>query len=429
MTGASARARKPAGPRVLLAVTGGIAAYKALELVRLMRRADWNVVVAMTRAACRFVGPESFRALSGNQVALELFPKRRLTLNGARSTPSRPASGVEHVDLAASADLVVVAPATANVLGKLASGVADDLVSTLLLAVPAATLGSGRVLLAPAMNVNMWRHPSVQANVGRLRGFGYRFVEPGTGELACGALGTGRMAEPQEVFRRCRAAFTGRAALAGLRALVTTGRTEEEIDPVRVITNRSSGLMGAEVAAGLFAAGAAVKLIAGPVSTVLPVGLPVTPVRSTEEMLEAVMAELPQTDVLVMCAAVADFRPARALPRKRSDRNLTVELVRTPDILTAVSATEHHARVVGFSLDDSIARARLKLRRKRLDIVVANPLATPGSMYIRPTLLFRGGRTLVLPEMTKPDFARRLVAEIDRLVRRNRTAGREAGRR
>ncbi len=414
MTGALARARKRSAPRVLLAVTGGIAAYKALELVRLMRRADWDVVVAMTQAACRFVGPESFRALSGNPVALALFPKKRFT---------PPASGVQHIDLAASADLIVVAPATANILGKLASGVADDLVSTLLLAVPAAKLDSGRVLLAPAMNVNMWQHPSVQANLARLRGFGYRFIEPGTGALACGTFGTGRMAEPSEIFRRCRTTLTLRSQLTGLKALVTTGRTEEEIDPVRVITNRSSGRMGVEVAASLLAAGATVRLIAGVVASPLPAGCLVTPVRSTEEMLHAVLAELPSTDVLVMCAAVSDFRPAHAFPSKRSDQRLTVELVRTPDILTAVSTTEHHARVIGFSLDDSLARARLKLRHKQLDMVVANPLDTPGSETIRPTLVYHDGRTLALPEMTKSEFALRLVSEIGRLVHRRRTAG------
>lgn len=396
-------------PRVLLGITGGIAAYKALELVRLFRKDGWEVAVVMTRAARKFVGPESFATLSGRPVAYELFPRnRRKAVEGA----------VEHVDLAAWADLVVVAPATANIIGKLASGVADDLLATLLLAIPAETRTRGRVLFAPAMNVNMWENPAVKQNIARLRRQGYRFVEPGEGELACGTQGAGRLAEPEVIMEHCRQAMAretgnrpspGRDRLAGARVLVTTGRTEEEIDPVRVITNRSSGRMGAEIAAAFAAAGASVTLVAGPVSVTLPAGIQAHHVRTTEEMLAAVLKRLKRTDILVMCAAVADFRPARKSDTKVAATSLTMELQRTPDILTAVSRRAHTALVVGFSLDDSPNRARLKLEQKRLDLVVANPLSTPGSEQIRPRLFFRGGRSRTLAVRSKHDFARELV--------------------
>jgi len=406
-------------PRVLLGVTGGIAAYKALELVRLFRKEDWDVTVVMTKAAKKFVGPESFAALSGRPVAHELFPgNRRKAVQGA----------VEHVDLAVWADLVVVAPATANILGKLVSGVADDLLSTLLLAIPAATRKGGRVLFAPAMNVNMWQNPAVQANVRQLRQLGYRFIAPAQGELACGAYGAGRLPEPAVIMERCRKALAPQVGnrqsgigddLTGVRVLVTSGRTEEGIDPVRVITNRSSGKMGAEIAAAFVQAGASVTLVAGPVSVPLP-QVETVHVRSTDEMLEAVLGRLQRTDILVMCAAVADYRPRQTSRAKVSDRVLVLELERTPDILAAVSRRKHRAVVVGFSLDDAVARARTKLREKRLDLIVANPLDTPDSDRIRPRLLFPGGRTRTLAPRTKYDFARELVDVAAGLYRRRR---------
>jgi phosphopantothenoylcysteine decarboxylase / phosphopantothenate---cysteine ligase len=425
--------------RVLLGVTGGIAAYKALELVRLFRKAGWDVQTVMTESARKFVGPESFRALTGHPVALELFPKERSTLHAPRSTPGSRASGVwrntssvEHVDLATSADLVVVAPATANIIGKLASGIADDLLSTLLLAVPKETVQDGRVLFAPAMNTNMWQNPAVMTNVRQLTAAGYRFIAPGEGELACGTSGPGRMAEPPVIFEHCRTAVATRPSpigkaplLAGTRVVVTAGRTEEPLDPVRVITNRSSGRMGIEIAHAFLEAGAQVRLIAGEMSVPLPPRVTVTRATTTEKMLAAVLAALPRTDVMVMCAAVADYRPFRAAGSKSHESSITVRLERTPDILKEVSKRHHHALVVGFSLDDSVARARTKLGEKHLDLIVSNPFSTAGSGTIKARLIFgsqksnvRSPKSRSLKPMSKQDFARLLVSEVAELLAR-----------
>lgn len=402
-------------PRVLLGVTGGIAAYKSLDLVRLMRRAGWDPTAVLTRSALRFVGRESFAALTGNPVAWELFPNKR----PARRTGTGP---VEHVDLATRADLVLVAPATANIIGKLAAGIADDLLSTLLLAVPASTRSAGRLLFAPAMNSNMWDNPAVRANIERLEGFGCRFVEPGSGELACGTSGTGRMAEPAAILEACRAALRSAGpSLAGLRVTVTAGRTEEPLDPVRVITNRSSGLMGCAIARAAAAAGARVRLIAGALSVSPPPGVALVRAATAAAMQAAVLKYLPQTDVLVMCAAVADYRPTAAARAKLHDDRLALTLERTPSILAAVARRSHRALVVGFSQDDSVDRARAKLRDYRLDLIVANPAGTAGSDTVRPTLLARGGRPRLLAEAPKLEFAARLISEIAALVRKDKT--------
>lgn len=399
--------------RAILGVTGGIAAYKAVELLRLMRRAGWQVTVVMTRAARRFVGQESFRALSGSEVAVELFPRHRQSPPGCGQ--------VAHVDLVSSADIVVVAPATANCIGKLAAGIADDLLSTLLLAVPQNLVRTGRAIIAPAMNSNMWQHPAVRANVDRLAGQGYRFVGPESGELACGSEGVGRMASPEAVFAVCQAAVTDLLpSLAGVRVLITVGRTEEPLDPVRVITNRSSGRTGVELVSAFAASGAKVDLVAGRVDVPLPGLSSVTRVTTADEMLAAVSAKLSATDVLVMCAAVADYRPVRASRTKRHKADLEVHLQRTPDILKHVWVERRRTgmprAVVGFSLDDSLARARNKLRRKRLDVIVANPLCTPGSEEICPTIISGDGRSRSLGRMSKMLFARELVRVVARLM-------------
>ncbi|MEO0085233.1 MAG: bifunctional phosphopantothenoylcysteine decarboxylase/phosphopantothenate--cysteine ligase CoaBC [candidate division WOR-3 bacterium] len=427
MTGSTHYRSRPL--RVLLGVTGGIAAYKALELVRLFRKEGWEVTVAMTRAGRRFVGVESFRALSGNPVAIELFPTSRARRASAvKSRKPGMAGPVEHVDLAASADLVVVAPATANIIGKLASGIADDLLSTLLLAVPPVTLNAGRVMLAPSMNTNMWQHNSVQDNVRRLREQGYIIVAPASGELACGTHGPGRMAEPAAILEACRAAVRNEpaAALNGISVIVTAGRTEEPLDPVRVVTNRSSGRLGVEICRALAAAGADVTLIAGPMSVPPPSEVRVRHVTTTGEMLDEVLRLLPVARVLVMCAAVADYRPVRPSRTKQHTASLTLRLERTPDILRAVTNTGHRAILVGFSLDDSLARARAKLRDKHLDLIVANPPVTAGADTIQATLVFRNSRIRRLPLMSKSVFARRLVSMIPGLLQQHAKPGRHS---
>lgn len=402
--------------RVLLGVTAGIAAYKVLELVRLFRRAGWEVQVVMTAHARRLIGKESFAALSGREVASDLFPRRRL-----KSTVVSRQSKIEHIELAAWADLVLVAPATANVLGKLAAGIADDLLSTLLLAVPDATLKAGRVVLAPAMNSNMWQHPAVRANLEVLESRGFVIASPGTGELACGTTGPGRLPEPQELFELCRAALAGEERLpdlSGVRVLVTTGRTEEPLDPVRVITNRSSGRLGVEISRMFALARARVRLVAGLTSVPLPADVETVRVRTTGEMLDAVLEWLGETDILVMCAAPADYRPRRPSLKKRHDPKLVLELERTPDILKAVSRAKRRPLVIGFSLDPSVGQARLKLKEKGLDLVVANDYSTPGTGTIRPRLVWGRGRPRTFGTMGKERFARLLVAEAGRLLER-----------
>ncbi len=400
--------------RVLLGVTGGIAAYKSAELVRLFRKAGHDVQVVMTAHARRLVGPETFAALSGRQVATELFPRKRPDRSGTRSP-------LAHVDLASWADLVLVAPATANIIGKLASGIADDLLSTMVLAVPESTLRNGRVILAPAMNANMWLHPSVQANVARLAKLGYVIAGPDRGQLACGMSGPGRMIEPTAIFDICQAALSEAGSLpdlTGIRVLVTAGRTEEPLDPVRVITNRSTGQLGVALCRQFTLSRAQVRLIAGAVSIPLPTDIETEQVRTTEEMLRAVMARLSDTDLLVMCAAPADYRPARVRSKKFHAAKLTLELRRTPDILKTVSAARPRPVLVGFSLDPSTARAQQKLEEKGLDLVVVNGYSTPGSDTITARLVPRQSRTIVLPAMTKEAFARRLVKEVATLLRR-----------
>jgi phosphopantothenoylcysteine decarboxylase/phosphopantothenate--cysteine ligase len=412
-TGTPPRKKRPPGQRnpavlrrpvrILLGVTGGIAAYKSLELVRLFRKADWEVRVVMTAAAQKLVGKDSFETLSGNPVAFELFPRKR----------PKKAVGVEHVESASWADLVLVAPATANIIGKLASGMADDLLSTLLLAVPQHTLKSGRVVLSPAMNFNMWDHPAVKANIDRLRGLGYFVVEPDTGELACGDTGTGRLPDPEVLMGICRAALDRSMLpdLSGTSVLVTAGRTEEPIDPVRVITNRSSGRMGIAIARSFRAAGARVRIIAGPLAVPAPLGMVTTAVQTTAQMHVEVLKNLPDSDLLVMCAAVADYRTIGTPNAKLHSRTLRLALERTPDILKSVSKARHNAVVVGFSLDSDPDAAARKLRDKKLDLVVANPVVTPGADKIRPTLVRKNRKPQALPEMTKTEFARRLVIE------------------
>ncbi len=395
--------------RVLLGVTGGIAAYKSLELVRLFRKAGWEVRVVVTESAQKLVGKDSFETLSGNPVAFELFPRKR----------PKKAVGVEHVESAAWADLVIVAPATANIIGKLTSGVADDLLSTILLAVPLQTLKSGRVVLSPAMNFNMWDHPTVKANIDRLRSLGYLVVEPDAGELACGDTGKGRLPDPEVLMGICRAALdrTLLPDLSGTNVLVTVGRTEEPIDPVRVITNRSSGRMGIAIARSFRAAGANVRIIAGPLAVPTPLGMVTTGVQTTQQMHVEVLKNLPDSDLLVMCAAVSDYRPMGASRTKRHSKKLRLELEKTPDILMAVSRVKHNAVVVGFSLDSDVDAASRKLKDKRLDLIVANPMRTPGSDTIQPTVIRKGRKPRTLTEMTKTEFARRLVIESAELLK------------
>jgi phosphopantothenoylcysteine decarboxylase/phosphopantothenate--cysteine ligase len=354
------QARSPA--RILLGVSGGIAAYKAAELVRGLRQRALEVQVVMTRGARRFITATTLQALSGRPVRTSLWDAAAEAAMG-------------HIELARWADALVIAPASADTLARLAQGRADDLLSTLCLASDAP------LWLAPAMNRVMWAHPATQANVALLAARGARILGPGSGEQACGEIGLGRMSEPDEIIAALLApSVTG--ALAGRRVLISAGPTLEDIDPVRFLGNRSSGRMGFAVAEAACAAGANVHLVAGPVSLPTPAGVRRTDVRSALDMRAAVQAAIPQADVFIAAAAVADYRPAQvyASKRKKSADSWELELVANPDIVAEVAAAPERPFVVGFAAEtDALeSHARGKLERKRLDMIAANLVGRDG---------------------------------------------------
>lgn len=379
---------------ILLGVTGGIAAYKAAELVRLLRRAGAEVRVVMTRGATEFVTPLTFQALSGHPVRTELFD-------------AAAEAGMDHIELARWADLVLVAPASADFLARLTAGRADDLLATLCLATAAP------IALAPAMNQQMWQAAATQENIQRLAVRGIHLFGPGCGDQACGEVGPGRMLEPAELAHLAGELFAS-GPLRGVRALVTAGPTREAIDPVRFIGNRSSGKMGFAVAAALAAAGAEVVVVAGPVTLPTPPGVRRIDVESAAEMLAAVERE--QFDLLVAAAAVADYRPAAAANAKikKEQAAITVELTRNPDILATISAARPTVFTVGFAAetDDLERYARGKLAQKRLDMIAANWVGAGRGFEAEQNALqvfwADGGATL--DEAPKIDLARQLVA-------------------
>lgn len=354
------------GRRILLCVCGGIAAYKAVELVRRLREAGAEVQVAMTENAQRFVGAASLQAVSGVPVRGTLWDEAAEAAMG-------------HIELARWADRVVVAPATADVLAKLAHGLADDLVSTLCLATTAP------IAVAPAMNNRMWLHPATQTNVATLRGRGVQVIGPDDGAQACGEFGPGRLREPPDIVAALAEADAAVQDLAGVRVLISAGPTFEDLDPVRFIGNRSSGKMGFAIAAAAARRGADVTLVAGPVSLCAPAGVRRMDVRSAAQMRDAVLGALP-ADVYIGAAAIADYTPRIVSPQKikktaQSGDGLTVELVRTPDVLAEVAAHAQRPRVVvGFAAETNDVEhyARDKLVRKRLDMIAANQVGRAG---------------------------------------------------
>ena len=394
------------GRKVLLIVGGGIAAYKALELIRLLKKADAEVMAVLTKAGAEFVTPMSLAALTGHPVRQDLFMPEDETAMG-------------HIELSRWADLVVVAPATAGLIAKAANGMADDLASTTLLAT------DKKVLLAPAMNVRMWLHPAVQANVERLKGFdgfhGVAVVGPEEGEMACGEFGPGRMAEPAVIFNeiaRLLAGPDGRP-LTGKTAVVTAGPTFEPIDPVRGMTNRSSGKQGYAVAAALAELGAEVTLISGPVALEAPVGVTRVWVEAAVEMKAAVEAALP-ADIAVMSAAVADWRVdgvASGKIKKKPGGPPSLALIENPDILAGVSAPgpKRPKLVVGFAAEtsDLEANARAKLSRKGCDWIVGNDVSDDvfGADGNAVTLFTRDGAE-PWPRQSKTDVARKIAQRI-----------------
>lgn len=353
-----------AAERIVLGVSGGIAAYKSAELLRRLRDRGHEVQVVMTESATRFVTPLTFQALSGRAVRTTLWDEAAEAAMG-------------HIELARWAQRVIVAPASADLIARMATGRADDLLTTLLLATAAP------VLLAPAMNRQMWAHPAVQANLALLRKRGVHSVGPASGAQACGEVGAGRMSEPEQIVAALAAPpLPAAGRLRGKRVLITAGPTLEDIDPVRFVGNRSSGKMGFAVASAARAEGAEVVLVAGPVGLPTPDGVTRIDVRSALEMHRAVFEALPGQDVFIAAAAVADYRPAETLDRKRkkSGERWNIELVLNPDILAEVAAQSPRPFIVGFAAEtnDVERHARDKLQRKRLDMIAANHVGQPG---------------------------------------------------
>ena len=383
--------------RIVLGVAGGIAAYKSADLVRRLRDRDFEVRVVMTAAAREFVAPLTFQALSSNPVHCELLDEQA-------------EAGMGHIELARWADLVLVAPATADVVARIAHGFADDLLTTVCLATTAP------VVLAPAMNQQMWQAGATRANVLALLDRGVAMLGPGAGDQACGEVGPGRMLEPEEIADRVAARFGG-GALADLRVLVTAGPTREALDPVRFLTNHSSGKMGYAVAAAAAEAGARVSLVSGPTALPAPSGVERIEVTSAEEMYTEVMARAARCDLFIAAAAVADYRPARYAGRKikKGDGPATLDLVRTPDIVAGVAAMDDRPFTVGFAAETESmqANAEDKLARKGLDMIAANRVGLPDRGFASErnalTVLWRDGGSRELGLAPKAELARSLI--------------------
>ena len=385
---------------VALGVCGGIAAYKAVEVLRGLQRAGCVVRVAMTKRACEFVQPLTFRALSGSHVVVDDY------------APGNP-DPIAHITFSQTTDLLIVAPATANMIAKFANGVADDFLSSTYLACTAP------VLIAPAMNTTMLEHPATQRNVERLRADGVHIVEPDAGEMACGTIGPGRLSEPEQIVAAALEILSGAKDLAGERFLITVGATREEIDPVRFISNRSSGRMGFALAEAALKRGGEVTLVAGITSVNAPAGARVVRALSAEEMSQAVAQEIAKHSVFIGAAAIADYRPAHRAEQKikKSEEQITLTLERTPDVLSQVATSRANGMlVVGFAAETEnlLANAKEKLQRKKLDAIVANDVTREGSGFDSATnaitIITRDQNDpLELPLLSKREAADRIL--------------------
>jgi phosphopantothenoylcysteine decarboxylase/phosphopantothenate--cysteine ligase len=417
----AAAGRLKTNMRVALGVSGGIAAYKAAELVRLLQERGLEVQVVMTRSAREFVAPLTFAALSGRKVITEMF--------GSASEHANLESAIEHIAVAQAIDALVIAPATANIIAKLAHGIADDFLSTLAVATKAP------IVVAPAMNVNMWENPATQENLKTLRGRGVKVLDPDAGYLACGMTGAGRLASVESIAQAVCETLGVRDDLKGETLLITAGRTEEPLDAVRYLSNRSSGKMGYALAEAARRRGASVILVSGPTHLEPPAGVVVERVRTAEEMAEAVLRNLEKATVVLMAAAVADFRAAEIQARKikRRDGVPALKLEPTRDILAGVAGRRRPEQlVVGFAAetDQVVENAAAKLRSKHLDLMVANDVTQPGAGFDVDTnivtLLFADGRRQPLEKMSKLEVAHHVL---DAVVELRFAAGRPAAAR
>lgn len=386
---------------VALGVCGGIAAYKAVEVLRGLQRAGCTVRVAMTRRACEFVQPLTFRALSGSHVIVDDY------------APDNP-DPIAHITFSQTVDLLIIAPATANIIAKFANGVADDFLSSTYLACTAP------VLIAPAMNTMMWEHPATQRNLRQLRADGVHFVEPDAGEMACGTIGPGRLSEPELIVHAALEILAPPSSakdLTGERFLITVGATREEIDPVRFISNRSSGKMGFALAEAALKRGAAVTVVAGMTTVDPPPGVRVVKASSADEMLKAVASEAGRASVFIGAAAIADYRPAHRAEQKikKSNESITLTLERTPDVLSQVAASRANGMlVVGFAAETEnvLGNAKEKLRSKKLDAIVANDVSRADSGFDTATnkiAIITDKDIVELPVLSKREAADRIL--------------------
>ena len=391
-----------AKPKVALGVSGGIAAYKAVEILRGLQRAGCDVRVAMTKRACEFVQPLTFRAISGSHVIVDDY------------APDNP-DPIAHITFSQTVDLLVIAPATANIIAKFANGVADDFLTSTYLACTAP------VLIAPAMNTTMWQHPATQRNLEQLRADGKEIIEPDAGEMACGTIGPGRLSEPERIVAAALEMLrsTQKRDLAGERFVITVGATREEIDPVRFISNRSSGRMGFALAEAALKRGGDVTVVAGITTVEPPAGVKVVRALSAREMDQAVAHESQNASVFIGAAAIADYRPAQRAEQKikKTEDSLTLTLERTPDILSNVAASRRNGLlVIGFAAETEnvIDNARAKLRNKKLDAIVANDVTRHDSGFDSRTnaitiITAQNNDPVELPTLSKREAADRIL--------------------
>ncbi|CAM4040286.1 bifunctional phosphopantothenoylcysteine decarboxylase/phosphopantothenate--cysteine ligase CoaBC [Lederbergia lenta] len=389
------------GKNILLCVSGGIAVYKAAALTSKLVQAGCAVKVIMTESACEFVTPLTFQALSRNEVYTDTFDEKE-------------PSSIAHIDVADWADLIVIAPATANIIGKLANGIADDMLLTTLLATTAP------VWIAPAMNVHMYDHPAVKKNISTLYNNGYRFIEPGEGYLACGYVGKGRLEEPEVIVQTIQSFFNQKQLLKGKKILITAGATKEKLDPVRYFTNRSSGKMGYALAEEANKMGAEVTLISGSDHLPKPFGVNLINISTAEEMFQETMKYFNHADIVIKSAAVADYRPKIISPEKMKKKsgNLVVEMERTKDILLEMGQRKDQQFLVGFAAETNNIEqyAREKLKKKNADMIIANDVTAQGAGFAGDTnivtMFHKDNSVKELPLLTKHETAKQILTEI-----------------
>jgi len=391
------------GKKIILGVTGGIAVYKSCEIVRKLVSLNAEVIVIMTQSAQKFVTPLTFETLSGKEVITEMFPENKFI-------------ATHHISLAQWADLILIAPATANLIGKIRGGISDDILTTVIIS------ARSPIVIAPAMNVKMYENPIVQENITHLKKLGYKFIDPDVGDLACREEGQGRLAEPEKIVDYVVKMLAPKQDLAGKKILVTAGGTKEPIDPVRFISNRSSGKMGYALASEALKRGAKVTLISTASDLTASPQISLIPVSTTEEMFKAVKSNLDKNDILFMTAAVSDFQPKLASNHKikKNGAGKVLELSPSIDILKEISKNKNGKILVGFSLetDNQIENAKKKMKEKKLDMVVVNGPEAIGSDSNQATLINGSGKLKKYPLMPKTELANKILDEVTHLIKK-----------